>query len=152
MEGGEGYSVMSRRFERWYPWLFAIGCGALAAVFEVRLPNDDARLTALLSASISTSAILVGFLATVKAILMALPESSIKTQLSASGEMATLSGYLSAAMTSNLAFCVLNIATFFLEAAKCPALLSYIWIMLGVAALLGFWRVGQIMLMILRLV
>ena len=144
--------MMSRRFERWYPWLIATGCGALAALFEVRLPKDDGRLTALLSASISTSAILVGFLATVKAILMALPDSGIKAQLSASKEMATLSGYLSAAMTSNLAFCLLNITMFFFEAAQCPAALSYIWIMLGVASLLGFWRVGQIMLMILRLV
>lgn len=144
--------IMSRRFERWYPWLIAIGCGALAALLDVRLPKEDGRLTALLSASISTSAILVGFLATVKAILMALPDSSIKSQLSASKEMATLSGYLSAAMTSNLAFCLLNIGTFFLEAADCPAVLTYIWVTVGVAALLGFWRVGQIMLMVLRLV
>lgn len=118
----------------------------------MRLPSEEGRLTALLSASISTSAILIGFLATVKAILMALPASSIKTQLSTSKEMATLSGYLSAAMTSNLAFCLLNIVTFFLETAQCPAAVTYAWITVGVAALLSFWRVGQIMLMILRLV
>lgn len=144
--------MMSRTFERWYPWLIAVGCAALAFLLEVRLPTEDGRLTALLSASISTSAILVGFLATVKAILMALPDSSIKAQLSSSSEMATLSDYLSAAMTSNLTFCLLNIGIFFIEASKCPAALTYLWIFFGVAALLGFWRVGQIMLMILRLV
>lgn len=105
--------TMSRSFERLYPWIFGFAAGLSTHLMGITLPNDDSRLTALLSASISTSAILVGFLATIKAILMALPDSSIKTQLRDSGEMITLSSYLSSSMTANLIFCILNIGCFF---------------------------------------
>ncbi len=144
--------IMSRSFERLYPWIFGLAAGGIAFCAGVALPSDDSRLTALLSASISTSAILVGFLATVKAILMALPESAIKTQLRDSDEMTTLSGYLSSAMSANLLFCVLNIGCFFSPAQGISNAVSAVWFACGVYALSAFWRVGQIMLVILRLV
>ncbi len=58
--------TMSRSFERFYPWIFGFAAGALAYLVGLILPSEEGRLTALLSASISTSAILVGFLATTK--------------------------------------------------------------------------------------
>lgn len=144
--------TMSRSFERLYPWIFGFAAGLFTHLMGITLPNDDSRLTALLSASISTSAILVGFLATIKAILMALPDSSIKTQLRDSGEMITLSSYLSSSMTANLIFCILNIGCFFSSAQALSNLASALWFAFGTFALSAFWRVGQIMILILRLV
>lgn len=144
--------TMSRSFERIYPLIFGLAGGLISYFFGITLPAEEARLTALLSASISTSAILVGFLATTKAILMALPASAIKEDLKNSGELSCLSGYLGSSMTSNLIFCLLNIAVFFVPADAVGVFLPIVWFTLGIFSLLSFWRVGQIMVLILRLV
>ena len=103
---------MSLTFEKIYPSLFAIAACILALSLQVSLPTNDSYLAGLLSASISTAAIFVGFIATAKSILMALSKT-VKNNLHFSGFMPTLACYLSHAMAGNLIFCALNISGFF---------------------------------------
>ncbi len=73
--------MSSLSFERWYPLIFAVAIGLLAFMLDASLPSNDNYRAGLLSAAISSSAILVGFVATAKSILMALPPGGIKKQL-----------------------------------------------------------------------
>jgi len=138
---------MSLWFERGYPWLFGIAAALLAWLQEAPLPEGD-KLSALLSASISVSAILVGFLATMKSIVMAIP--SIANRLRQSDYLSLLASYLSTATAANLLFCVLNIAGFFVWIARHGEIFAPAWFGFGVVALLSFWRVTNIMVLVLQ--
>ena len=143
--------TMSRSFERYYPWIISTAVAALLWLRGTYLPDDDGRLSALLSVSVSTSAIFVGFMATVKAILMALPSAGIKDDLKRSGEINTLSSYIFSAILSNLLFCAININSYFFSAKTLPHCLSSLWFFFAVAALTTFFRVCFVMMLILRL-
>lgn len=138
---------MSLWFERSYPWLFGIAAGILAWLLEAPLPEGE-KFSALLSASISVSAILVGFLATMKSIVMAVP--LVVSRLEQADYLSLLANYLSSATGANLFFCVLNIAGFFAFFESHLESFSPVWFGLGVYALLAFWRVTKIMVLVLR--
>lgn len=141
---------MSLTFERWYPLFFATASVMVAVSLDMSFPDSDSYRAGLLSAAISASAIFVGFVATAKSILMALP-SGIRQQLHDSSYIDDLASYLNQAMGSNLAFCVFNIAGYFPAAQTKLALFVPIWIGLGIYSVLSFWRVGRTMIAILRL-
>lgn len=142
---------MSLTFERWYPAIYAVAACVAAWMGGATLPESENDRAGLLSAAISASAIFVGFVATSKAILMALPVGGIRQQLHDSGFKEDLAGYLNEAMVSNLAFCTLNIIGFFPVAQHYVSLFPPIWIGLGIFCLAAFWRVGRVMTAILRL-
>lgn len=141
---------MTLSFERWYPIFFAVAAGAMAWIVDAALPGKS-DLTGLLSAAISASAIFVGFIATSKSILMALPTGGIRQQLHDSGFKHDLASYLNQAMISNLVFCAFNIIGFFPIAQEHLSLYSPLWIGLGILCLASFWRVSRVMTAILRL-
>ena len=134
-------------FERLYPWLFGLLAAGVWALLDLALPSHDEKLTALLSASISVSAILVGFLATMKSIVMAIP--GVTEKLRQAKYLDLLGSYLLEGTAANLAFCVLNIAGFFAWAASYPSLYSAAWIALGIVGLSSFWRITRIMVLVL---
>jgi hypothetical protein len=142
---------MSLTFERWYPLFFAVAATLLALLLDVGFPSGDSYRAGLLSAAISAAAIFVGFVATAKSILMALPPGGVRQRLHDSRYIDDLASYLNQAMVSNLVFCALNVAGFF------PAIQTYIawftaaWIGVGTFCLFSFWRVGRLMMAILRL-
>lgn len=140
---------MSLVFERWYPVFFGLCAALFAALLDARLPTDSSYLAGLLSASISASAILIGFIATAKSILIALP-SSFRKELHDSGYMEDLARYLNEAMSSNIIFCMLNIFGFFPIFQLNVQYLSPIWIGTGVYCFAVFWRVGSIMVAVLK--
>lgn len=142
---------MSLTFERWYPLMFAIASAIAAMLLDAALPNSESYRAGLLSAAISASAIFVGFVATAKSILMALPAEGIRKQLHDSHYIDDLASYLNQAMASNLGFCALNIAGFFPIIQANMAWFAPIWIGLGVFCMFAFWRVGRFMMAILRL-
>lgn len=142
---------MTLTAERIGPSLCALAAAVTAFSLEVRLPAGETFFAGLLSASISASAILVGFIATAKSILMALPPDGIRKNLNESGYIDDLASYLSHAMIGNLAFCVLNMAGFFDVAKDMMRWYAPLWFGVGIFAMLAFWRVGRIMMAILRL-
>lgn len=133
---------MSLRFERYYPYLLALAAGAFAWLVGCNLPAGDS-LNELLSAAISVSAILVGFLATLKSILMALP-AALRI-IEDGGYRREFPRYLSAATASNLAFCGLNLTGFFSISSTYATLYCPAWIALATLAASTFWRVSHIM-------
>jgi len=139
---------MSLWFERGYPWIFGIAAALLAWLLDASLPEDGDKFSALLSASISVSAILVGFLATMKSIVMAVP--SVLDRLRQTEYLTDLANYLSTATAANLVFCVLNIAGFFALLGRYMEIFALAWFGLGVFAFLAFWRVTKIMALVLR--
>ena len=142
---------MSLSFERLYPFLFAIASSILALVQGASLPTDASFCAGLLSAAISASAIFVGFVATAKSIIMALPTEGIRKQLHDSGYIIDLACYLNQAMAGNLFFCALNIGGFFPAVQSNLIWFTPLWVGLGVFSLLAFWRVGRFMSAILRM-
>lgn len=142
---------MSLTFERWYPAIFAVAACVAAWMGGATLPGSDSYRAGLLSAAISASAIFVGFVATAKSILMALPAGGIRQQLQDSGFKVDLAIYLNQAMASNLMFCTLNIIGFFPFSQQHDSVFSDVWIGLGVFCITSFWRVGRVMTAILRL-
>ena len=138
---------MSLTFERWYPWLFGAVASLLSWHLDWHLPAS-ANLPSLLSAAISVSAILVGFTATMKSILMAVP--SVIAGIKEADYLGDLATYLSAATTSNLVFCVFSLSGFFVWATTHSEIFSVMWVGLGVSAVLAFWRVTRIMTLLLR--
>lgn len=140
---------MSLTFERWYPVIYAMASMLLAYMLSASLPKSDSYLAGLLSASISASAISIGFIATAKSILIALP-SDFRNQLKNSNYMGDLARYLNEAMTANIIFCTLNIAGFFTTFQENLLYVSPIWIGIGVFCIATFWRVGRVMVAILE--
>lgn len=142
---------MSLTFERLYPWIFGAFAITLGWLLDLSLPfGDDTRFTSLLSASISVSAILVGFLATMKSILMAIP--GVIERLRKANYLDILSTFLVEGTLANLLFCILNIAAFFpwVTTEKVPYL-SAIWVGVGVFAALSFWRIVRVMILIMNI-
>jgi len=131
---------VSLTFERLYPWIFGAFAITLGWLLDLSLPfGDDTRFTSLLSASISVSAILVGFLATIE-------------RLRKANYLDILSTYLVEGTLANLLFCILNIAAFFpwVTTEKVPYL-SAIWVGVGVFAALSFWRIVRVMILIMNI-
>lgn len=138
---------MSLTWERWYPWIFGIATSALVWLLDWRLPADN-NLPSLLSAAISVAAILVGFMATMKSILMAVP--GLTSGIREADFLDDLASYLAAATSANLALCVLSLSGFFPWATAHAEIFSVMWVGLGVSAVLAFWRVTRIMTVLLR--
>lgn len=138
---------MSLTWERWYPWVFGIATSSLAWLLDWRLPADN-NLPSLLSAAISVAAILVGFMATMKSILMAAP--GLTSGLRDADFLGDLASYLTAATSANLAFCVFSLSGFFPWAATNQEIFSVVWLGGGISSILTFWRVTRIMTVLLR--
>lgn len=141
---------MSLTFERFYPWLFGASAALIGWLLQLSLPvSDENRFTALLSSSISVSAILVGFLATMKSILMAVP--GVIERLRKLDYLGVLSLYLIEGTIANLFFCVLNVTYFFPWVPDNPAIVSVLWIGTGVLSVCSFWRVVHVMILIMQM-
>lgn len=138
---------MSLTWERWYPWIFGVATSLLAWLLEWRLPAES-NLPSLLSAAISVAAILVGFMATMKSILMAVP--GLTSGMRDADLLHDLASYLTQATSANLAFCVFSLSGFFAWATGNLEIFSVLWLGGGIASILTFWRVTRIMTALLR--
>lgn len=130
-------------FERFYPYIF----GLLASTFWFELGLSMPEKDSIYSSTLTVAGILVGFLATSKAILLSM-ESRILTDLRESGYILDLVAYIGQAIWVNLTFCVINVSSYF-DFDK-SAWFGVIWIGIAVCALLSFIRVTHIMLQIFK--
>jgi hypothetical protein len=134
-------------FERYYPHIIGIVLGFVAYnQTTLVIPTDTSVCTSLFSAAISLSAVLVGFLATMYAVLMTLP--SMIRRLSKLDYVDVVQEYFNSGIVIGLAFSILNISAFFY--LKCTeqseqSLFISLWVMLGSMMFLTFFRVARMM-------
>jgi len=93
----------------------------------------------------TVSGILAGFLATSKALLIAI-DTPLKKGLKNSGYMKDLISYIQWAILSTITFCVVNIIGFFI--GPTGQVYGLVWAFFGITSLFSFLRVTLIMLKI----
>ena len=135
---------MTLAFEKYYPLLIAIIAAVLwDAAGIVFPPNPDS----LLSSTLTLAAILTGFLATAKSVLMSIAGTKTHSDLHTSGYMDRLIGYLSHAIKTSFGVCIWALVGYFVEIGYVYEL---VWVFLAAMAAASFVRVTNIMLLVLK--
>lgn len=129
--------------ERWFPYLVAAFGVLLWWRMGITLPDKEG----LLGSSLTIGAILTGFLATAKAILMAL-DSPVMKRIRNTDYLADLVSYLGQAIWLSLLFCCIALLGYFVNAIS--NIYGFLWIATGLAMISAFIRVTNIMLKILK--
>lgn len=135
--------MTSLLFEKTVPYVAALVAALAWWQLDVSLPNG----TPILSSSLTLGAILTGFLATAKAIVMTL-DSPIMQRIRETTYVNDLVSYLGQAIWLSFAFCVVAMVGFFVETSS--AWYGLAWIVLGVASAAAFIRVTNIMFKIIK--
>ena len=134
---------MALFLERVYPYVVAFAAGLLWFRFGASLPPGPD----ILGSSLTVGAILTGFLATAKAILMAL-DSPVMNRIRDTEYIKDLVSYLSQAVWLSFLFCGISLIGYFVDTAT--FYFGLVWIFVAVAMAAAFIRVVNIMLKILR--
>lgn len=129
--------------ERLSPYILAIAGALLWWKLKLALPPGDG----ILGSSLTLGAILTGFLATAKAILMSL-DSPIMQRMRETTYISDLTSYLSQAIWLSFGFCIVSIVGFFVPARG--TWYGFAWIIFGLASAGAFVRVTNIMLKIIK--
>lgn len=140
---------MSLRIEKSYPVIGAAITAAAWCLVSPKLPEDEKEF---LAAAISLGAVLTGFIATAKTILMALPSEGVAQALRSGVYWKRLIKYLAEALSGCLLFSVFSLFGFFLltkDEITLPWWYGLAWSSLGVYALLAFYRVSRILFTII---
>ncbi|MGE5523160.1 MAG: hypothetical protein ACM3SS_05540 [Rhodospirillaceae bacterium] len=143
---------MSLWVERWLPVVLAALATAAWRYVDPQPTLSEQAVNDFLSASINIGAILTGFLATSKAILMALPADSVMGRIRSSRYIDDLANYLAQAIWGCLTFAVANLVGFFAigHFQASWEWFGTVWLALAVFSVGAFVRVTTIMLQILR--
>lgn len=129
--------------EQGAPYILGIAAMVVWWQVGVSLPeNND-----ILSSSLTLGAILTGFLATAKAILMTL-DSPIMQRLRETDYIDSIVSYLSQAIWLSFSFCILTLVGFFID--NKTMIFGIAWVGLGATSAGAFIRVTNIMLKIIR--
>lgn len=136
--------------ERWLPYFIAASGSLLWWCMGITLPNKEG----LLGSSLTIGAILTGFLATAKAILMAL-DSPVMKRIRNTNYLVDLVSYLGQAIWLSLLFCCVALMGYFINtSSSIYGLLwdtyGFLWIATCLAMIVSFIRVTNIMLKILK--
>lgn len=140
----------SQFFEHYHPYIIGVIIASVCYRFGFVLPSDNA----FFASSLTIGAILSGFMATSKAILMTL-NTPVMERIRDTGYLDDLVSFLKSALWSGLFFSIFSLAGYFLdgiqESNKENIRFYYglIWVFLGVVATLTFIRMTNIMLTIL---
>ena len=135
--------MKSLYLERLSPYLLAIAGALLWWKLQLALPPGEG----ILSSSLTLGAILTGFLATAKAILMSL-DSPIMQRIRETTYISDLTSYLSQAIWLSFSFSLVSIIGFFVPTNSMWYGLA--WIGFGLASAGAFVRVTNIMLKIIK--
>lgn len=131
-------------FERSYPYIVGIlACLVAYNQTTIVMPTDSSVCTSLFSASISLSAVLVGFLATMYAVLIG--SSVIVQKIGSLAYVDVVQEYFISGILIGLAFSMLNIFAFFDLKWTEQSLFISLWVMLGSMMFLTFFRVARMM-------
>lgn len=138
-----------RLFESAWPYVL----GALPALvwywgFNGPFPVPSAPL---LGAALTATAVVVGFLATAKAVMLGVATSDVFQRLKAAGFTGSLFRYLFEAIWAGMFFLVFSVFGFFLDAPNTPLPPWYTqaWVLLGSIVVLLFARITRILFILL---
>jgi hypothetical protein len=141
---------MGLRFEKYFPWFAGCVCTAAWLFFSPRFVAD---LKEFLAASVSVGAIFAGFLATAKAILMAMPAGSVMDAIRKSGYIENLTSYLRDAIYGAVVFVLISFGGFFVIPSSQAAIVGWYppsWVFSGIFCLTAFLRVCHLLFKILK--
>lgn len=133
---------MKRWTERLAPVIGAVATTCAWMYYEGRLPASDS----FLSSSITLGAILTGFLATAKSVLLAFDKKIMKA-INSTGFRGVLVSYFGHAIWLCLSFTCVGLLGYFVDASA--NWYGYLWIALAAGAIVAFIRVIRILLLIL---
>lgn len=139
--------MSSLAFEKNYPYILGLLVAVLWYQLGIQMPFKDS----FLSASLTIGAILSGFMATSKAILMTL-DSPVMQRIRNSGYVEELVAYLAHALWLSFSFSIISLIGFFLETSSADMKLYYglVWVFFGVSASVAFIRITNLMLKIIK--
>ena len=129
--------------EQFSPYILGLSAIFIWWQLGLTLPTGDG----ILGSSLTLGAILTGFLATAKAIIMTL-DSPIMQRLRETDYIHDIVSYLSQAIWLSFAFCILTLVGFFID--KSLTWYGMAWIGIGVMSAGAFIRVTNIMLKIIK--
>jgi len=138
---------MNRTTERLYPFVIGIAAGTAWYLLKIEFPQGKADT--ILSSTLTFGAILTGFIATAKTILMSLKGSRLFRTLVSSGYIKDLVSFLRDSIITSLLFCIASFVGFFIGVHSCY--FGAIWIGLAAMSLSAFWRVIGAFLTILAM-
>ena len=139
-------SKLMKLLEKWYPYIVASGCAFVYIVWSRWMP-DAQKVPAILSAVISVSAISVGFLGAIKAVILSLSSSRAIQNIKKAGYYEILVSYLSEAVTWSFIVAWISVLFLFIDLkpgntvheCACTA-----WVFLVIASLLSCFRITRI--------
>lgn len=142
--------LTSLTIEAWFPYVAALLLTAAYVRFGRSSWPKEAE--ALLGASGGASAVLIGFLATAKAIVLSLSGTKLYKTLRTAGYHEDMLNYILSATLTGLIFMVFSIAGFFVLTKDHlpPVWYPPLWFFLGTLSLLLFWRFTSILFRMLR--
>lgn len=129
--------------ERWWPYAIAAVMTAVWYFGGAAFPMQPA---ALLGAAGTAAAVLVGFLATMNAIILSITGSAVFRQLRKAGYSVDLFRYIGEATTVAMTLLVVSLVGFFLVpvTGEMPLIYRVAWVLAAMSALLLFVRVFRI--------
>lgn len=144
--------IKSLAFERSYPYLLGVAIGV--AVWHFGAAPEAARFDSMVTAAISVTAILLGFLGTAKAMLLTFRSAKYSWVKKRPAVWALLIGYFRAALTANFVACLASLILLGITVDQFPVLLrSYIapvWIGFFVISVATFYRVVNVFFTLLQ--
>jgi len=140
--------MKSLRAERYYPEIMALISAIACLCFNFQFPKN---LDAFLSASLTFSAILIGFLSTAQAIVMSFPSGSVMDTLKSSGYINVLIQYLRLAIYGLLFFSALNLLGFFQPGGLLSCAHKFFWVASCIYSFASFYRIIEIFIKIMKL-
>lgn len=129
-------------FERSYPYTLGLIAGAVWCWAEITLPSERD----ILGSTLTISAILTGFLATSKALLMSIGSETMK-QIKTSGYSSNLISYFGEATAFCFITCLISLLGYFIDIQT--KWFGVLWIISGVVSVFCFVRITYITLKIL---
>lgn len=129
-------------FERSYPYLGGVAALFIWLLTEVSLPEEKD----ILSSTLTISAILTGFLATSKALLMSIGSDTM-TQIKNSSYGSSLISYFGEAILFSFLTCIVSLTGYFIDIQN--VFFGSLWITAGTITIFCFARISVISLKIL---
>lgn len=145
---------MSIGIERLIPLIVGTAAGAAYLVGCAAFPGFILNVDMLLSDTVTVGAVMVGFIATAKAIVVAWPDAHLRKEMVESGFIRDYAGYLVAGIRWGFAMIILGLTL--QGVALYPLLpeciLGAVWLFTTAGSLTACWRACSILTRLLRLV
>lgn len=140
---------MSQVVERWWPYVLA--ALALAVWFWGLQAPFPSPSDALLGASGGASAVLVGFLATAKTVILSVSNAEVFKRLKAGKFHGLIFNYLFESITIGMVFLLVSMVGFFVDRDPvAPLWFAATWVGSGSLALFLFGRITHLLFQMLK--